>query len=149
MASKVCPHAARRSERSDANNTIAFHKYALTVSYLPTYHDDHKKFRVTNRERGELIQRAVNYLETVHNLCIVNEKYEVGTNDTLHLHCVALSRVRVYPYPKYKGFRLHFKKLTNPKGWDDYCKKEDTWAYKQKITEKYFLNPNHFQFQNI
>lgn len=75
--------------------------------------------------------------------------WEQGQNSTLHLHCICNTPVRLYPYPKKKGFRLHWVQLYDKKGWQKYIKKEKTLAYKQGKVEQWFKNPENFVFSNI
>ncbi len=144
MPKNMPSYSAQRSERSDAK-----HNMALTITYLPTYHDKkEKKYPVTNNERYEFIKVVINYLEGRKISCI-EQRYEYGNNDKLHLHCVAATNVRIYPYPKYRNCRLEFRKLYNAEGWSSYKNKENSTSHQQNLTQKYFLNPNHFQFNEL
>ncbi len=120
------------SERSDA-----YHKLALTITYTPTFHDQEKMYRITNEERFVFIQTALDYL-LGRGVLVTDKNYEEGNNERLHLHCIANTKVRLYPYPKLKNYRLEFRKLFYPKGWSLYKDKENQSWYKQKQVESYF-----------
>lgn len=123
---------ASRSERSDANHKL----YALTITYLPTYHDKEKQYRVTPQERKHLVLLGKLYVESL-GICFIKCVIE-DQEGKPHMHATVSSRVRIYPFPKLKGYRLHFVPVYGLEGWSSYCKKEDTPAYQQKAVEQYF-----------
>ncbi len=148
MAPKVRSNALR-SERSDANKKIDKNTYELTITYLPTYKDMEKKVKHSTYEIEQELQHAVHRLRA-YGVYILESVYELGSNERPHIHAIAVSKVRIYPYPKFSGFRLHFTQKWKKLGlsnWRSYMKKEVSVSHIQKSVERWFKEPNNFVFK--
>lgn len=130
MAPKV-DLSRQASEQSDAC------LYALTITYLPTYQDKEKKYKVTPQEREKYVYQALNY---VLNKCHLIEKQLEDKEGKPHLHCTVATKVKLYPYPKIKNYRLHFVPVYGLSRWTEYINKEQKQSipYSMREAESYF-----------